>query len=92
MLNIFICRRIFHSHNNGLIAFIGVLLSYYDIGECNCVNGTAGQYCESYICTEDYCKNGGICTDNSGMLDCICDRDYTGMYLWAIFTWIQFSK
>ena len=54
-----------------------------DTGEplrCTCPSAYTGTRCESLTaCVSNVCRNGGTCSDRSGMYECTCTDSYTGV-------------
>ncbi|KAJ1363923.1 hypothetical protein KIN20_023888 [Parelaphostrongylus tenuis] len=48
------------------------------LGKCVCMKGFGGRYCERIVqnlCTQNTCKNGGLCQDESS---CVCPLCFSG--------------
>ncbi|XP_067119643.1 sushi, von Willebrand factor type A, EGF and pentraxin domain-containing protein 1-like isoform X2 [Centruroides vittatus] len=47
---------------------------------CLCKQGYAGTKCETIVCPENYCLNGGTCTSlHNNIVGCLCPKFYTGV-------------
>lgn len=53
-------------------------IDYFDRSECHCLPPLHGQFCQSGHCSSQPCQNGGLCKENYGGYNCICDGPYFG--------------